>query len=141
MSPLHNLIDQIQREPGNPIPYAEEPRWTPPPARIIVSGGQWTDQATAGDRARLADRLAPVDDVRTTAPKPWMFAMSHRPARINTSGLTRQGKHKHLIPQVDQWRAEGMPWGQITDRIGFDAMNACRVMLGKRKKKAMAAGA
>ena len=60
-SPITGLTSgQIQREPGGAIPYAGERCWTPPPPRILMSGGQWGPDATEADRALLGARLAPV---------------------------------------------------------------------------------
>ena len=59
-SPLHGICDQIQREPGNPIPHVGESVYVAPPVKLLVVGGLRGPDATDADWARLAARLQPV---------------------------------------------------------------------------------
>lgn len=132
-SPLSGLSDgQIQREPGNPIPYAEERRWTPAPPRVLMSGGQWGPDATDADRALLSARLAPVAYREPAKRKQW--APQAAPLRSHPGG--RPCIHsRDLIPQIEQLRSEGVSWRMIGERLGIPGQ-AARGKVQARDKSA-----
>lgn len=88
------------------------------PGRVLVKDGQFTEQATPLDRARLAPKMKPKP-----APKP-------KPKRLG-----RKPTIAHLKPEVERLRAQGVSWTEIGRRLRIKPEGA-RSLLDSRRRTA-----
>ena len=111
------------------IPYAGERCWTPPPPRILMSGGQWGPDATEADRARLQANLAPVAYVeKRLAVRDWAACLVAR-------------KNPACTPVRPTWMRARVRERLVGDRGRLDNITTelCREALAKHGSQQAAA--
>jgi hypothetical protein len=129
-SPLEGCYEQGFAGPARslrvPIPHLGEKVDSDSSCRVLMRDGEWTAEATASDRRRLAGKPEPPFKEGPML-RAWAADVAQRKHRVRTSKLA------HLKGEIEKLRQEGLSWPAIGKQLGVP-FEAARMVVTKRKR-------